>query len=112
MVTSLEEAVRLFKKWAEENSSVRLLLWGPTSLKGLAFGGLVSVQEISRDSVRLAIGPSATLTLSLGGCEFRYSEPSEEPEFLRRLVELRTEFALSIVFPFGMFGCFMHPRSE
>ncbi len=112
MVPSLEEAVALFRKWAEERSSVRLLLWGPTPVKGLAFGGLVLVEEVSQESVRLLVGPSATLTVSLEGCEFRYSEPREEAEVLRRLVERRTEFALSVVFPFGMFGCFMQSRND
>jgi hypothetical protein len=112
MPCSLDDALLFLNKWKEQHREVKLMLFCPDRLTGLAFGGLVIVEEVSRDEVKVSVGNSATMSFCLKNFEFEYTEPRGLGEVVSRVAGKTIDFSLSLLFPFGLFVTFIEPKDE
>src|ERR1019366_4313310 len=112
MPCSLDDALLLLNKWKDERSQVKLMLFCPDMLTGLAFAGMVTVEEIDGEDLKVAVGSSATMNFCLKNCEFEYAEPRGLGEVVNRVAAKTIDFSLSLLFPFGLFVTFIEPKDE
>jgi hypothetical protein len=117
MVTSLEEAIAILKKWKDESAHIVVAAESPSrrTFRGMQERGVrwAMIQDVkvsrvtppaegggSKEGIVEFEGPSGNLSVSLGRCRFVYEDPREASFDVREEADKTTVSALSVLFPY------------
>ncbi len=101
MISSLENALDLFRKWKDESARVRVGFGGVTGFKEIRVHVVGFVKVVDPAGMVEISGNKSEIHLDLRECRFKYAEPKEPPGDLLLADIADLDSILHIDFPTG-----------